>query len=64
MGWPETVAVVKPLGTNGAGMKVANVAMLGFPGKLDWTQEAEGLKVRMPPVKPCDYAIALKISAA
>jgi len=64
MGWPEKQAVIKPLGTGSAGMKVANVALLGFPGKLEWTQEPDGLKVRMPQEKPCDHAIALKISAA
>jgi hypothetical protein len=45
-------------------MKVVNVALLGFKGKLRWTQEAEGLKVQMPLAKPCDYAIALKITGA
>jgi alpha-L-fucosidase len=64
MGWPEKETVIKPLGTNNAGMKVVNVALLGFKGKLRWTQEAEGLKVQMPPAKPCDYAIALKITGA
>jgi alpha-L-fucosidase len=64
MGWPEKEAVIKPLGTNNAGMKVANVAMLGFKGKLKWTQGADGLKVEMPPARPCDHAIALKITSA
>jgi alpha-L-fucosidase len=64
MGWPEKETVIKPLGTNNAGMKVVNVALLGFKGKLRWTQEAEGLKVQMPLAKPCDYAIALKITGA
>ena len=64
MGWPEKEAVVKPLGTNNAGMKVAHVALLGFKGKVKWTQGADGLKVEMPPVRPCDHAIALKITGA
>jgi alpha-L-fucosidase len=64
MGWPEKETVIKPLGANNAGMKVANVALLGFKGKLRWTQEAEGLKVQMPPAKPCDYAITLKVTSA
>jgi hypothetical protein len=33
-------------------------------GKLQWAQEAEGLKVQMPPAKPCDFAITLKITGA
>ena len=64
MGWPEKETVIKPLGTASAGMKVANVALLGFPGKLKWTQEAEGLKVQMPQEKPCDHVITLKIAGA
>ena len=64
MGWPEKEAVIKPLGTNNAGMKVANVSMLGFKGKLQWAQGVDGLKVQMPPAKPCDHAIALKIIGA
>jgi alpha-L-fucosidase len=64
MGWPEKETVVKPLGAGNAGMKVANVAMLGFQGKLQWTQDAAGLKVQMPPAKPCDHAIALKVTSA
>jgi alpha-L-fucosidase len=64
MGWPQKEAVIKPLGTNNAGMKVANVALLGFKGKLQWTQGADGLKVQMPPARPCDHAITLKISGA
>ena len=64
MGWPEKEMVIKPLGTTNAGMKVANVAMLGFKGKLQWTQGADGLKVQMPPAKPCDHVITLKITSA
>jgi alpha-L-fucosidase len=63
MGWPEKETLIKPLGTSSAGMKVAHVALLGFNGKLQWTQEAAGLRVQMPRAKPCDHAIALKISA-
>lgn len=64
MGWPEKETLIRPLGTGNAGMKVANVTLLGFKGKLQWTQDAEGLKVQMPAAKPCDYAITLKVSAA
>jgi alpha-L-fucosidase len=64
MGWPQNEAVIKPLGTNSAGPKVTSVSLLGFKGKLQWTQEAQGLKVRMPQEKPCDHAIALKVAMA
>ena len=66
MGWPEKEAVIGSLGTASkpeAG-KIENVELLGFAGKLQWTQEAAGLRVQMPAAKPCDYAIALKITRA
>jgi len=66
MGWPEKQAVVAPLATTskqGVG-KIRNVKLLGFAGKVKWTQDETGLKVEMPPEKPCDHAIALKIEGA
>jgi alpha-L-fucosidase len=66
MGWPEKQAVVKPLATNSsvAHVKVRNVELLGFKGKVKWTQDENGLTVEMPPQKPCDHAVALKIIGA
>jgi alpha-L-fucosidase len=66
MGWPEYQAVIRPLATNTALRvgKIQNVEMLGFDGKLDWTQDSSGLKVLMPAQKPCDYAIAFKVAGA
>jgi alpha-L-fucosidase len=66
MGWPEKQAVVKPLATNSSveKVKVKNVELLGFKGKVKWTQDENGLTVQMPEQKPCDYAIALKIIGA
>ncbi len=66
MGWPEKQALIAPLaakGKLGVG-RIRNVQMLGFKGKLQWAQDETGLKVEMPPVKPCDYAFALKITGA
>jgi alpha-L-fucosidase len=58
MGWPTKEARISSLG-NAA--KVQNVEMLGFKGKLTWRQDASGLTVQMPPAKPCDHAVVLKI---
>jgi alpha-L-fucosidase len=58
MGWPEREAVIQSLASAG---KVANVELLGFKGKLQWSQDAAGLKVAMPAEKPCEHAIVLKI---
>jgi alpha-L-fucosidase len=63
MGWPEKQAVIKSLATTSpAAPKVKHVEMLGFKGKLVWTQDAAGLTVQMPAQKPSDHAIALKIA--
>ena len=63
MGWPEKEAVVEALGTASPQSqgKIARVALLGHGGRLRWTQEATGLRVSLPPEKPCDYAVALKV---
>ena len=66
MGWPEYQAVIRPLATNTALRvgKIQNVELLGFDGKLDWSQDSSGLKVMMPAQKPCDYAIVFKVTGA
>jgi alpha-L-fucosidase len=65
MGWPEKQIVIGPLGTKSqydVG-KIGNVELLGR-GKVQFVQEADGLKVELPEEKPCDYAITLKIRHA
>jgi alpha-L-fucosidase len=62
MGWPEKQAVIKPLATTGGTAKIQHVELLGFKGKIKWTQDDKGLAVEMPEQKPCDHAIALKIA--
>ena len=67
MGWPEQGTMLfRPLAANskqGVG-KIKDVQMLGFKGKLKWSQDEAGLKVQAPPEKPCDHAYALKIAGA
>jgi alpha-L-fucosidase len=66
MGWPDYQAVIRPLATN-TGLrvgKIQNVELLGYDGKLDWTQDGSGLKVMTPAQKPCDYAIVFKVTGA
>jgi alpha-L-fucosidase len=66
MGWPEKQAVIKPLATNTSvgQVKVRNVELLGFKGKVKWAQDENGLTVPLPEQKPCDHGIALKIICA
>jgi hypothetical protein len=36
--------------------------MLGSAGKLDFTRDATGLKIKLPAAAPCKYACVLKIT--
>ena len=58
--------MVKPLATKSrvAQVKVKNVELLGFKGKVKWTQDGNGLSVQMPEQKPSDHAVTLKIAGA
>jgi alpha-L-fucosidase len=60
MGWPNTEISFQSLNSRAA--RVANVQLLGFGGQLKWTQEATGLRVQLPPEKPCDHAVAFKVA--
>src|ERR1035441_10074783 len=66
MGQPQGEAVVKPLGTSSAQSpaKIVHVQLLGHKGKLEWKQEADGLKVTMPQEKPSEHAVTLKVTLA
>jgi alpha-L-fucosidase len=65
MVWPESrSAVIKSLATNSPqidGHKVADVTLLGYGGKLEWTQDENGLNVKLPAEPPSDSAVTLKI---
>ena len=71
--WPGDTAVITTLATSPAAAakfpdgklpegKITSVTMLGQTGNLKFTQDAEGLKVTLPPNKPCDYAYTLRIT--
>ena len=64
MNWPEDAPVT--ITSLGGGQpvkgKVKKVELLGHPGNLKFTQDAEGLKVTFPPEKPCDFVYSLKIT--
>ena len=64
MGWPqEGQVIIRPLGSGSQQKigKIENVELLGH-GKVEFSQDAEGLKVSLPAQKPCDHAYALKLS--
>jgi alpha-L-fucosidase len=65
MAWPESrSAVIKSLATNSPqidGRKVADVSLLGYGGKIEWTQDEQGLNVKLPATPPSASAVTLKI---
>jgi alpha-L-fucosidase len=64
MDWPGKEAVIAPLATSStqAPGKIENVALLGHPGNLKWKRDETSLKIELPDEKPCEYAIAFRIS--
>ncbi|HWA10587.1 MAG TPA: alpha-L-fucosidase [Opitutaceae bacterium] len=65
MGWPENrEAVLASLASHSpqaAGLKVTEVSLLGHDGRIEWTQGAQGLAVKLPERAPSDHACVLKI---
>jgi len=61
LGWPEDGKVVVKALAKPAGA-ISGISLLGYTGKLDWTQTDECLVVTMPKRMPCENAIALKIA--
>lgn len=62
LSWPGEQLVITSLakGKAPAG-KVERVRLLGHPGDLEFTQDDDGLKVKLPAQSPCKYAVALRI---
>ena len=63
--WPESrSAVIKSLGNNSpqvAGQKIADISLLGYDGKLDWSQSDNALTVKLPEKAPTENAFTLRI---
>ena len=64
--WPESrIAKIRSLAANSpqvAGARVTNIALLGYGGKLTWTQDAQSLSVNLPGTAPSEEAVTLKIN--
>jgi len=61
--WPGQTAVISSLSIADApDGKITSVTLLGNPGKLEFMQDDQGLKVDLPQKGPLKYAYALKIS--
>jgi alpha-L-fucosidase len=65
LGWPvDGRASIASLATTSplvSGRKVTDVSLLGATGRLEWTQDATGLMVRLPATPPSEHAIALRL---
>jgi alpha-L-fucosidase len=64
MGWPsDNKVTIHSLASssNPSQNKIEKVSLLGYKGKLTWTQSAEGLTVQLPSVKISDLTVGLKI---
>lgn len=68
MSWPgNEETLIKSLAMNSAQLKnriITEVSILGYKGKVEWSQTGEGLKVKMPAGAPCENAVTLKILGA
>jgi alpha-L-fucosidase len=66
MGWPDYQVLIRPLALNTALRvgKISNVELLGFDGKIDWSQDEKGLKILTPAKSPCEHAVAFKVTGA
>jgi alpha-L-fucosidase len=61
--WPGEEAVITSLAEDQKlDGKIATVTMLGSDGKLEFTQDDAGLKVKLPATAPCKYAYVFKIT--
>jgi alpha-L-fucosidase len=64
MGWPTDgqVTIRSLAALPGVTGKIGNVTLLGYRGELKWTHDNNGLTIQLPAQKPCDYAVAFKVT--
>jgi len=61
--WPGEEVTIRTLraGSYVPADKISEVRMLGAEGTLSWSQDEDGLRVKMPSVQPCQHAYTLKL---
>jgi alpha-L-fucosidase len=64
MGWPtESQITIRSLAKRpGVTGRITDVTLLGDSGQLKWTHDTNGLTIQLPAQKPCDFAVAFKIT--
>ena len=60
MAWPDDGKLIIRSLAKGGG-NVQDVKLLGYPGKLTWSQTDQGLVANLPSQKPCDYVYGLQV---
>ena len=66
MGIPVKEFVIKPLAINSPQQpgKIVDVRLLGYRDKLDWKQDNQGLRIKMPPALMSEIGITFKVTLA
>jgi len=59
--WPEDGTLrIKSLASEAG--RVKQVRLLGHSGRLEWSQEVDGLTVHLPSRRPCNHAVSLRVT--
>jgi alpha-L-fucosidase len=65
LGWPESgETVIESLGTDAALYPdpIGQIALLGSEEEVQWSCDADGLKIKLPSQRPADAAFVLKVT--
>ena len=63
LSWPTNETVITSLATtNTLAGKIKKVELLGHKGRLEFSQDETGLKIKLPANQPCNYAWSFKIT--
>jgi len=64
LAWPGEEMLIQSLSTSLRlhPEEIGTVQLLGFGETMKWSRDEAGLRVRMPALRPCNYAFALKIT--
>lgn len=65
LAWPDNGKVTMTSLSAASGLfmrEIAKIELLGSQEALHWTRDTRGLTVDLPARKPCEHAVALRIS--
>lgn len=63
LAWPGNTAILHAVASGSEQLpeKIKRVSLLGGPEQLDWSQDADGLRLTLPSQNPGNYACVIKI---